>query len=103
MKAEKLYFKSIDDTFCSSLEGFVNDARLDGFTEVTLIEAIPDNENVDYIWCAHHGEVTERSYCKKSICSYYESKSGRGQCSSRGHLYSHGEEITFNVSQYNME
>lgn len=98
MKTEKLYFKSVDDTICSSLESHLEDAKDEELKEITLIEAIPDNDNVDYIWCTHHGEVTERSDCKKSICSHYESKSGRGICKHRGHLYSHGEEVTFAVT-----
>jgi len=97
MKTEKLYFKSIDDTFCSSLESFINDARLEGLAEITIVEAVPDNDNVDYIWCSQHGECVEKYLCKKSLCESYESKSGRGVCINRGHLYSHGEEVTFAV------
>ena len=97
MKNEKLYFLNIDDTNCYPLSDRLNDARLEGLEKVTLVEAIPDNDNPDYVWCAQHGEVTERQECKKSICSYYESKSRRGVCSNRGNLYYHGNEVTFNV------
>ena len=97
MKTEKLYFKSIDDTFCSSLESHIAGARYEELKQITLIEAIPDNDNTDYIWCTHHGEVTERSDCKKSICSYYESKSGRGKCKNKGSFFMHGEEVTFTI------
>ena len=94
---EKLYFLDIDDNNCYSLSDRLNDAKLEGLEKVTLVEAIPDNDNPDYIWCGVQGEVGERSECKKSICLYYESKSGRGVCKHRGNLYSHGEEVEFKV------
>ena len=97
MKTEKLYFLNIDDTNCWTLSERLNDARLEGLKNVTLIEVIPGNGNPDYIFCGQQGEVGERQECKKSICSYYESKSGRGVCKHRGHLYQHGEEVTFTV------
>lgn len=99
MAKEKLYFESIDDTNCYPLSDRLNDARLEGLDKVTLVEAIPDNDNPDYIWCGHQGEVGERQECKKAICSYYESKSGRGVCRHRGNLYQHGEEVVFDVPQ----
>lgn len=98
MKKDKLYFASVDDTFCQPLEYFTHDASLEGLKEITLIEAVPDNDNPDYVWCTQMGEVTDRDRCRKSECSYYESKSGRGVCSSRGKLYQHGNEVTFNLS-----
>ncbi len=97
MKKEKLYFKSIDDTFCSSLESHLDEAKYEELKEIKLIEAIPDNDNSHYIWCTHHDEVTEMSDCKKYICSYYESKSGRGKCKNKGKFFMHGEEVTFAV------
>jgi hypothetical protein len=99
MAKEKLYFTSIDDTSCYTLFDRLNDARLDGLKKVTLIEAILDNDNPDYIWCGHQGEVGDRQECKKSICSFYSSKSGRGVCKHRGSLYLHGEEVEFDVPQ----
>ena len=98
MERDKLYFLNIDDTNCYPLSDRLNDARLEGLEKVTLVEAIPDNDNSDYVWCAQHGEVTERQECKKAVCSYYESKSGRGVCSNRGNLYRHGKEVSFEVS-----
>ena len=97
MQKEKLYFLNIDDTNCYPLSDRLNDAKIEGLEKITLVEAIIDNENPDYIWCGYQGEVTEREDCKKSICSYYESKSGRGVCKHRGNLYQHGEEIEFSV------
>lgn len=97
MKNEKLYFKNIDSTHCMPLEAFVDDAKDDELEELTLLEAIPDNDNTDYVWCSQSGEVTEKYMCKKSECTSYESKSGRGVCSNRGNLYRHGEEVTFKV------
>ncbi len=101
MSKEKLYFESINDTSCHDLSDLLNNARIDGLTEVTLVEAIPDNETSEYVWCTHEGEVTERDMCRKSECSFYSSKSGRGVCESRGKLYLHGNEVTFNLNDDN--
>lgn len=97
IKTEKLYFIDINDTNCCTLSDRLNHARLEGLEKVTLVEAISDNDNPDYVWCSQLGEATERQECKKSICSYYESKIGRGVCSNRGNLYCHGDEVTFYV------
>lgn len=96
-KKKILYFKSIDDTFCEPLNSHLDDAMHEGLDTITLIEAIPDNHNPDYIWCTHEGEVVEREQCKKSICPFYQSKSGRGLCKNRGNLYQHGKEVKFKV------
>jgi len=94
-----LYFKSIDDTTCYSLERHLLEAKEDELLSVKLIEAIRDNSK-EYAWCSYHGEVTERNECTKVCCSYYEAnKSGRGTCIHRGKLYFHGEEIEFNVEK----
>lgn len=95
MKSGKLYFKSIDDTMCSSLESHIQDAIEEELTEITLVEAIPDNDNTEFIWCTQYGECVERYQCKKSECEKYSSKIGRGKCENRGNLYQHGEEVTF--------
>jgi len=95
---DKLYFESIDHTMCQPLEYFLHDAKIEGLEKITLVEAIPDKETKDFIWCTHYGEVTERQECTKSQCPYYSSKSGRGVCEHRGKLYLHGEEVTFNVA-----
>lgn len=97
MSKPKLYFKSIDDIFCEPIEGILDEAKFEGLSTITVLEADPDFDNKDYIWCTHYGEVGERSSCKKAVCPYYESKSGRGKCSNRGYLYSHGKEVTFDV------
>lgn len=94
---KKYYFLNIDDTHCYLLEDRLNDARIEGLKEVSLIEAIPDNNNPDAIWCTHYGEAVDRDQCKKIFCSHYESKSGRGKCTNKGSLYTFGEEFIFNV------
>lgn len=96
---KKLYFKSIDDTTCHSLESHLDDARDEELSEITLVEAIPDNDNPDFIWCTHYGEVAEKDQCKKTFCPHYSSKSGRGKCEHRGNLYSHGDEVTFKIEE----
>lgn len=97
MKNQKLYFRSIDDTICIPLERHLQNAKWDDCKEITLIEAVPDFENPDFIFCCHYQECVERSLCKKSECLYYSSKSNRGTCWHRGKLYSHGNEVTFPV------
>lgn len=97
MTKEKLYFESIDDTSCYPLTDILNDAYTEGLEKVTLVEAIHDNNNPNFIWCSYKGEVGEKQECKKAICSYYSSKSGRGICEHRGNLYKHGEEVVFDV------
>lgn len=89
MKKEKFYFKSEDDTFCQSLQYFSKEELEE--LDYNLIEAIPDNNTSEYIWCTHRGETVEKFNCKKSICTYYSSKSGRGKCQSKGSLYWHGD------------
>jgi len=97
----QLYFRDTDDTLCQSLESLLQDAKYDGLEKITLVEAIPDNVTSEFIWCVQHGECVERHECRKSQCSYYESKSGRGVCSNRGKLYFHGNEVIFDVSTGN--
>lgn len=97
MKKPKLYFLNEDDDSCYTLEERLNDAAFEGLETITLLEAVPDNDNPDYIWCGHESSVGERSGCKKSNCINYKSKSGRGVCEHRGNLYSHGEEVKFEV------
>lgn len=94
---EKLYFRSIDDTICETLEDIISDAKLDGLTEITVVEALPDDGTHGFIWCTVNGECIEQSECKKSQCSSYASTSGRGRCQNKGKLYLHGEERTFKI------
>lgn len=96
MKAQKLYFRDIDDTWCQPIEGLIQDAKHDGLQKITLVEAVPSTD-FNSIWCSYNGEVVDRNECKKSICPYYESKSGRGVCENRGKLYTHGDEVEFKV------
>lgn len=90
---KKLYFLDIDSTNCYPLEDYTEEELDDNNRE--LVEAIPDNDNKDFVWCTYYGEVAQREDCKKSECPYYTSKSGRGVCSNRGKLYKHGETIKF--------
>lgn len=97
MAKEKLYFRSIDHTICSSLESHFDDARDEELTKITLVEAIPDDGTNDIVWCTFHQECVEKDQCKKNYCEQYSSKSGRGVCESRGKLFLHGEEVEFDV------
>lgn len=99
MEKPKLYFGSNDKTRCYPLEYHMDNAIDEELQEITLVEAIPDNKNKEFIWCSNDSEVTERYLCKKSECESYYSKSGRGICQYRGNLYEHGKEVTFKVEQ----
>lgn len=94
---EQLYFESIDDTFCRSLDWYLHDAKIEGLKEIKLVKAIKDTDTKDFVWCVHYGEVTERQTCRKAECENYSSRSGRGVCMHRGKLYLHGEEVIIDV------
>lgn len=97
MKKKEYFFENIDSNICYPLDYHMSNAKSDGLKEITLLTAILDNDNPDYVWCTRVGEMGDRAHCKKSQCAYYHSKSGRGVCSHRGKLYLHGEEVKFNV------
>lgn len=94
--SEKLYFLNEDANLCYPLDYFLSDAKEDGLKEIELMEAIPDKRK-DFIWCTNFVEVVEANLCKKAECSYYQSRSGRGVCSYRGSLYTHGDKVKFDV------
>ena len=91
MKTEKLYFLDSSSEICYPLDYF----SLEKLEEVDyeIYEAIPDNNNKDFIYCSLDGEVGDREFCKKSECKDYTSKSGRGVCSHRGKLFEVGEKV----------
>jgi len=98
-KKQKLYFDSIDSEMCEPLEYKFTMARIEELKSITVIEAVLDTETNDFIWCTHFGTIVDKGECKKTECASYNSKSGRGVCSERGKLYSHGEEVTFDVPE----
>lgn len=100
MKKKRYYFSSINDNHCYDLSYHLHNAKADGLEKITLIEAIPDNSNNEFVWCSFDGEVVDRGQCKKSECSQYHSKSGRGVCANRGNLFNHGNEVEFNVNDH---
>ena len=91
MKTQKLYFLDASSEICHSLDYF----SFETLEEVNyeLYEAIPDNDNKDFIYCSLDREVGDREFCKKSQCKDYTSKSGRGVCSHRGKLFEKGEKV----------
>ena len=91
MKTQKLYFLDNSSERCYPLDRF----SLEELEEVDyeIYEAIPDNNNKDFIYCSLDGEVGDREFCKKSECKDYTSKSGRGVCSHRGKLFEVGEKV----------
>lgn len=64
MIKEKLYFRSIDDNRCYPLDEHIKEAKLECLSEITLIEAIPDTDTSDFVWCTYFGECTEKSMCE---------------------------------------
>lgn len=94
---EELYFKDKDSECCYCLEDYLNEAREEGLTEITLLKAIPDDDNTDYIWCTYAGAVEERCECSKTHCDYYPREQKGGKCPNRGRLYLHGEKVTFKI------
>lgn len=94
---DKLYFANEDATMCVPLSEHIHDAKAEGLKEIELMEAIPDNSISEFVWCSYDGEVVDRGGCTKSECSSYYTKSGRGACSFRGQLYTHGTKVKFTV------
>ena len=97
MKIEKLYFKNTAHTDCFSLSKHKEDAKKEGLEQIVLVEAVPDTENPNRIFCEHYGGTTNKKYCNKSSCSSYSSKSGRGSCDKRGVVFRYGNELTFKI------
>jgi hypothetical protein len=95
-KEQKLYFKDENSAHCYPLDYFIHDAKINEEKTITLLEAVPSDID-DFIWCTYYGEPIERNDCKKSQCSQYTSKSGRGKCANKGNLYNHGDKIEVEV------
>lgn len=95
MKKQKYYFKDIDSEMCYPLSLHIEEAKSWGLKEIELIEAIPDPDNPEYIWCASADAVGEKSECNKN-CTDYEPLRGK-TCKHKGKLFEHGEIVRFNV------
>lgn len=91
MRTEKLYFLDTSSEGCYPLNRFSFYTLEE--VDYELYEAIPDNDNKDFIFCSLVGEVGDREYCKKSQCENYTSESGRGVCSHRGKLFKKGKKV----------
>lgn len=97
MKTQKLYFKSVDDEICYTLEHFTDEAKKDGVEKIQLYEAIRDNDP-QFIFCTLSHEAGMREDCKKSKCNGYEAnRSGRGVCKHRGKCYEPGNLVTIKI------
>jgi hypothetical protein len=96
---DRRYFANENAEECYALKYHLDEARAEGLTEVTLMEAVPDFDNPYYIYCTSSGEVGEKRDCSKINCDGYEprGKSHGGPCKYRGHLYEHGDKKTFKV------
>jgi len=87
---EQFYFRDDFSENAYPLAHFIEKAKKEGLEEITLFEAIPENNNPHFIYCCYVGEVGDRDECSKSRCDYYKSKSGRGVCRYRGKLFTKG-------------
>ena len=56
---EQFYFKNEDAEHAYPLSHFIEEAKEEGLEEVTLIGAVPDNDNKDYIYCKLIEEESE--------------------------------------------
>jgi len=97
MKIEKLYFKNTAHNDCFSLNKHLEDAKKEGLEQITLVEAVPDTENPNHVFCKHFAEITKKKCCNKSNCYSYISKSGRGACDKRGVVFRYGNKLTFKI------
>lgn len=95
---EKMYFLDEGSIICYPLDYFVKEEL--GDVDFEIFETLPDFSNPEYIWCSYIGEAGERQECKKSVCSYYESKVGEGVCNHRGRLYTYGSKVKLNKKDY---
>lgn len=92
----KLYFRSIDDTGCYSLEYHLECAKEEELEEIELYEAIPDPDK-DHAWCNEFDALIEPGDCGR-ICEKYDPINGKsGKCRSKVGCYEHGEKVTFKV------
>ena len=94
MKKQQYYFRNSGSQNCYRLEYHLKEAHDEGLTDVTLIEAIPDPHNPDYVYCTNNETIVERDGCRKEFCRCYERRGNAkgGCCAQRGRLYVHGNE-----------
>lgn len=95
---QKLYFTGEDDEMCFTLRYHLDNARLDGLTEIEFLEAIPDKDK-SYFWCREYDEVTmaEDYPCGKT-CDGYAPRNGKsGICKHKSHCHTWGEKLKFQV------
>ena len=91
MKTEKLYFLDSSSERCYPLDYFYFEELEE--VDYEIYEAIPDNNNKDFIFCSLDSEVREREFCKKSQCKDYTSTSIIGVCSYREKLFKKGKKV----------
>jgi hypothetical protein len=90
------YFESENSELCYSKKYFQNLMEYEGWTEIEVIKAIPE-EVYPYFWCEHYGTYGERGIdfsCGIS-CKHYTPRNGKSGCCKHysKKFYSHGEKI----------
>lgn len=99
MKKEKSYFENEDSEVCYPLSYHIANAKEEGLKEIELIEAIVDKDsNKEYIWCSLIETSGDRSECKKSCCTDYETPEKGRICQHRGKLMDFGNSVKFDVA-----
>jgi len=95
MERKKQYFLDEDSNTCHPLDFHIENAKQEKLNEIELIEAIPDLDNPEFIWCSEMTTVIEHTECNNH-CPYYKAVE-QNICDLRGELHDFGETITFNV------
>lgn len=98
MAKDKYYFINEDAESCYPLSFHIELAKHENLETIELIEAIPDFDNPDFIWCSFVGEAGEKTECNKT-CDEYIPVKGKG-CKHKGKLYEYGEKVKFIVKDH---
>jgi len=93
---EKYYFENEDAEVCYPLSYFTDRAKESGLKEISILEAVPDFRNKEFVWCGWDDSCTYMSDCKKSVCSAWTKGKGN-MCDHRGKLYAHGDSVTIKI------
>lgn len=97
--AQQFYFENVDAEYCYTEDHFIDQMKMEGITEMTVLKAIPGTEP-DFFWCKHYGQMGEKGGCG-SICKEYAPKNGKSGCCKHytNRVYFHGEDFTIQLNK----